>query len=193
MTKNIFLGMLLLLSSVLNAQKVEFSSFECDGTGKENGLAFKVKYPKNWSSKLPDRPYIVRKFLSDNKAVGLMIEIKKLEGGSLKKEDIDLLHTKEALYYSIGDYNFSNVDYNQKIDGIRTTKVEFNLINKRLDYEIYMKSLMYVLYYKDYQIKLHFTTQGLKKNKKMIDLKFEVANHVFKQMANSFVITSQWK
>ncbi|TXB66185.1 hypothetical protein FRY74_06325 [Vicingus serpentipes] len=171
-------------------KKGQYTKYNCKGEGSANGLNFSIKYPNTWILKDGDRPHIVKNIMG--KLEGLVIYVNKLSESDLPKEDVSEFFTLEGLKYIIGVDEFDSYDLNQEIDGIRTACVYFNTNIKRLDTEIKSKNLVYLMIYKNYLIQLHFSVTAPPPFSNFFEKKFKRYEGLFKLMANSFIINSQW-
>lgn len=171
--------------------KGNYYQYSSNGEGKSLGIKFTVKYPTTWKSTEGDRPHIPQKFMG--KYESLIIYINKINDTVFSQETVNLIYTREGLQQLLGVDSFIKYDLNQQIDGIRAATAIFYAKTKRLDFEIFTKNLAYVMIYKNYIIKLHFILSTNPSNKFLVDQQYKTYEPLFRLMANSFVLISQWE
>jgi hypothetical protein len=201
MKKLIFLSTIIFLTintfSQSNSYLKEFldgntSKFICDGTGKCLGLKFSIKYPHSWTGKEGNRPHIIQKFREWASPVMAMIIVDEYDH-ILSTSEVNQVLSQESIKLmvsDIGQYISSNSSV--KLDGIPAASMEYTAVGENDGVKAEMHFLSYMIVYKKWQVFLQFSVSDVNLTCTLSE-KFEQNRALFKMIANSFVIISQWE
>jgi len=183
----------------LDGFKARFTS---DGSGKAKGVRFHLDYPKSWSSADGNRPNIVRKFVSQNGRgfEMIMVLVKSLPlspGQKLTDKDIEdmvaELATPKELKENLPDGASFVSGGPLRLDARPGFYQKYSVKQQWLDSTISLLYVSYTLYYRTSVIQIQCQVGSEAKEEQSLKQRFERFEPLFKLVANSFVIESQWK
>lgn len=185
----------------LNNPAQEFSDnfrkrFSSEGNEKAKGLNFHIDFPESWVAKDGNRPNVVQKMVSQNgnglaNITLLVKQSPELNINSVEelKELIPLNSVEELL-----PLNSKLLDANYtKIDNAPTLWSEFIATSEYDNESMIMKCQGFYIFYKD---KLLFVTCAVGdkiENKDYVEDVYKLYKLLFKSIAISIVINSQWE
>ena len=186
-------------SEFVDGFKTRFAS---DGSGKAKGIRFHLDHPKSWSSADGNRPNIVRKFVSQN-GRGLemiMVVVKSLPLPPGQKptdkeieEMVEEVATPKELKEILPDGASFVAGGPLKLDGRPGFFQKYSLKQQRLDFTVSSLAISYTVYYQTSMIQIHCQVSSEAKDDQSLKQRFDKFEPLFKLVANSFVIESQWK
>ena len=173
--------------------------FRSTGHVKSRGLQFHVDIPKSWMASEGNRPNVIQTFKSraGSGQEMIVIEVRDLpsvDRAPLSREQADALAAgmagrdmvpREATFLSSGSV---------RIDGIPGVAHQYVLKSRQLDFDLTARTLSYTLVLDRHLLQIQFSvgTEPIIGNRDINErfLKFEL---LFKLIANSIVIESQWQ
>ena len=170
------------------------NKFSSRGEGKSQGLKINIKYPESWKSLEGEHTNVVRKFTQPEGYVMGLILINKLDAEITKSEIDEFMATEglKSLLSPSAKYISSNS--NLKIEGLRSSSIEFTDTNQRLDLTIYTHCLFYFIAYKQYLISIQFFVSGNSDETiAAVNERYERIKLLFPSMFNSIVIDNIWE
>jgi hypothetical protein len=179
--------------------KARFSS---DGSGKAKGVRLHLDYPKSWSSAEGNRPNIVRKFVSQHGRGFEMIMVIVKELPFPTKQDVTdkeieelvaELATPKALNKMLPEGASLVAGGPLKLDGRPGFYQKYSLTQQRLDLSFSTQVVSYTACYKTSMIQVYCQVSSETEDAKSLKQHFEKFEPLFRLVANSFVIDSQWK
>ena len=186
-------------SEFLDGFKARFTS---DGSGKAKGVRFHLDYPKSWSSADGNRPNIVRKFVSQNGRgfEMIMVMVKSLPlppGQKLTDKDIEKMVAEVATPKELKEMLPDGASFVSggplRLDGRPGFYQKYSLKQQRLDFTLSSLAVSYTVYYQTSMIQIQCHVGSEAKEEQGLKQRFERFEPLFKLVANSFVIESQWK
>ena len=184
---------------LLDGFKARFTS---DGSGKAKGVRFHLDYPKSWSSADGNRPNIVRKFVSQNgrgfEIITVLVKSLPLSPGQkLTDKDIEdmvaELATPKELKETLPDGASFVSGGPLRLDARPGFYQKYSLKQQRLDFTFSSIAVSYTVYYQTSIIQIQCQVSSEAKEEQSLEQRFERFEPLFKLVANSFVIQSQWK
>jgi hypothetical protein len=171
----------------------EFGTFKtkyvCDGTGKAKGLKFQLEHPKSWASLEAERPNIVRKFVSNN-GRGMdtaLVIVVRLEGNqSLTAKEVGELFSASGLRSLLPPNAMFKTGKPIRFDGLPGAMLEYTFRADRMGQEVTMDVLTFITVYRNLMVNVQFSTASG-------DGAYARLLPLFRVMANSFVLTSQYE
>lgn len=172
------------------------SRFSSKDNEKAKGVDFHLDLPQSWLSKEGNRPNIVQKFISQNGhglAMALVLVLELPEVSNISEEDIkELAQSDESKEMLPKNSQFINSGF-IKIDGLPGIYQEYKLSQMQLDTELLLHTAAYNVYYKNYMIRIECSVGSNKDQEKDTDSVFMKYKELFKLVAGSLVVQSQWK
>ncbi len=179
--------------------KTRFSS---GGSGKAKGVRFHLDHPKSWSSADGNRPNIVRKFVSQNGRgfETIMVIVKSLPFPPGQKptdkeiaEMVAEVATPKELKEMLPDGASFVAGGPLKLDGRPGFFQRYSMKQERLDFTVSSLAVSYTVYYQTSMIQIQCQVSSEGKDEQSLKQRFDKFEPLFKLVANSFVIESQWK
>lgn len=185
-------------SEFADGYKARFTS---DGSGKAKGVRLHLDYPKSWSSADGDRPNIVRKFRSQNGRGFEMITVivKPLPfppGQKLTDKEVEEMVaelTLKAIKEPLVDGARIVAGGPIRLDGRPGFFQKYSLKQQQLDLTLSSLAVSYTVYYQTSMIQIQCGVFSEAKDEQNLKQRFDKFEPLFKLVANSFVIESQWK
>jgi len=169
--------------------------FKSTGNLKAKNVDFHIDLPKSWLSKEGNRPNIVQKFVSQNGhgLVMALVLILELPGVSnISEEDIKELSQKEESKEMLPkNSQFINSGF-IKIDGLPGIFQEYKISQTQIDNEVLMHTVNYNVYYRNKMISVQCSVSSTSDDEKNTDSVFNKYKELFKLIAGSLVVQSQW-
>ena len=176
--------------------------FTSDGSGKSKGVRFHLDYPRSWSSADGNRPNIVRKLVSQNGRgfEMIMVVVKSLSlppGQKLTDKDIEEMVAEVATPKELKEMLPDGASFVSggplRLDGRPGFYQKYSLKQQRLDFTFSSIAVSYTVYYQTSIIQIQCQVSSEAKEEQSLEQRFERFEPLFKLVANSFVIQSQWK
>jgi len=186
-------------SEFVDGFKARFTS---DGSGKAKGVRFHLDYPRSWSSADGDRPNIVRNFVSQNGRgfEMIMVIVKSLPlppGQEPTDKEIEQMVAKVATPKQSKEMLPDGANFVAggplRLDGRPGLFQKYSLKQQRLDFTVSSLAVSYTVYYQTSMIQIHCQVSSKAKDEQSLKQRFDKFEPLFKLVANSFVIESQWK
>lgn len=163
---------------------------------KAKDVDFHLDLPQSWLAREGNRPNIVQKFLSQNghgSAIALVLVLELPGVNSISEEDIkDLARSEESKEMLPENSQFINSGF-IKIDGLPGIYQEYKMIQTQIEYELLMHTINYSVYYKNKMISIQCSVSAARDDEKNTDALFVKYKELFKSLAGSLVVQSQWK
>lgn len=163
---------------------------------KAKGVDFHLDLPQSWLAEEGNRPNVVQKFISQNghgSTMALVLVLELPEVNSISEEDIKELaqsgESKEMLPKNSQLISRGFI----KIDGLPGIYQEYKLRQTQIDNELLMHTINYNVYDKNKMILIQFSVGGTSDDEINTDAVFEKYKELFKLIAGSLVVQSQWK
>lgn len=173
--------------------KFRFSSKD---NPKAKGLDFHLDLPKSWLAKEANRPNIVQKFISQNGHGSAMIMILVLslpDVNNVTEEDVKEITRSDEMKDMLPE-NAQFIDGGFiKIDNLPGYDQEYKISNMGLDKEVITHTKAYNVYYKNKMISIQCSVVSPKDEERNTDSIFMKYKELFKLVAGSLVVQSQWK
>lgn len=185
-------------SEFLEGFKARYTS---DGSEKAKGVKFHLDYPKSWSSAEADRPNIVRKFVSQNGSgfEMIMVMVKSLPfppGQKPSDKELEAMVAEVSTATELKQMLPNGATFVAggpiRIDSRPGFFQEFSLKQQRLDMTFASHAVIYTAYYKTWMIQLHCQVGRDASLEHGLQEHFDKFEPLFKLVASSLVIDSQW-
>jgi hypothetical protein len=164
---------------------------------KANGVDLTISLPISWKMVEGERPHVLHKFISDfgfgSEIVLLLIFDEKIPNlDKLSKEDLDAIYTEENFKKSIPSGARFISFTKSKIDNITTGIVELEMEFSENEFPMKQRVIQHSFFCDGKTILIQFSVNSTEINE---DLTVKLANwqNLFKLIANSVVVNSQWK
>ncbi|HSP87047.1 MAG TPA: hypothetical protein VLN45_02855 [Ignavibacteriaceae bacterium] len=169
--------------------------FSSKGNEKAKGVDFHFDLPQSFLAKDANRPNIIQKFVSQNGhglAMIMTLVLMLPEVSNVSDEDIkELAQGDEIKDMLPKGSQFINGGF-IKIDNLPGLYQEYKLPQVLLDNELLMHTINYTVYYKDKMISIQCSVGSNKEDEKNTDSVFMKYKELFKLIAGSLVVQSQW-
>ncbi|MCC7093427.1 MAG: hypothetical protein IT277_04480 [Ignavibacteriaceae bacterium] len=163
---------------------------------KAKGVDFHLDLPQSWLAKEGNRPNIVQKFVSQNghgSTMALVLVLELPEVNSISEEDIkELAQSEESKEMLPKNSQFLNSGF-IKIDGLPGIYQEYKIRQTQIDNELLMHTINYNVYYKNKMISIQCSVGAASDDENKTDAVFVKYKELFKSIAGSLVVQSQWK
>jgi hypothetical protein len=186
-------------SELLDGFKARYTS---DGSGKSKGVRFHLDCPRSWSSSDGNRPNIVRKFVSQNgrgsEVISVMVKTLPLPPEQkLTDKDIEEMVAEVASQKELKERLPDGASFVSggplRLDGRPGFYQKYSIKRQQLDFTVSAIVVSYTVYYQTSMIQITCSVISEAKEEKILIQRFERFEPLFKLVANSFVIESQWK
>jgi hypothetical protein len=185
-------------SEFADGYKARFTS---DGSGKAKGVRFHLDYPKSWSSADGDRPNIVRKFRSQNGRGFEMITVSVMPlfppGQKLTDKEVEEMFAEFATPKGLKEMLPDGASFVAggpiRLDGRPGIFQKYYHKWQQLDLTLSSRTVTYTGYYQTSMIQIQCMVTSEAKDEQNQKQRFDKLEPLFKLVANSFVIESQWK
>ncbi len=170
---------------------------------KAKATDWQMKIPKSWKAVEAERPNIIQKFISENGngySYALMMT-KNFDLGlaeNYTKEEIEIIikeYIKTDDFLKIitdeGSEIFSKKDC--KIDGIDGVMLDVGFLRQKLDQHLYTRALIFSFIHKNMLYMILFKNDGDAESKSSVDEYAMKYKNLYLKMANSIVVSSQYK
>lgn len=184
----------------LNNPILEFTDgfkfrFSSKGNEKAKGINFHLYLPQSWLAKEGKRPNIVQKFVSQNGHGLAMIMVLVLtipDVDNVTEAEIkELAQSEEIKDMLPKGSQFINGGF-IKIDNLPGIYQEYKFLQTQIDNEVLMHTINYNVYYKNKMISIQGSVGSTKNDENNTDSVFLKYKELFKLIAGSLVVQSQW-
>ena len=161
-----------------------------------------MDYPKSWSSANGNRPNVVRKFVSQNGRGFeiILVTIKPLplpSGQKPTEKDTEQMvagiATNEGLKEMLPAGAIFLSGGQLRLDGKPGFFQKYSLRQQQLDIALSTLTVSYTIYYQTAMIQIQCQTGGEAEDEMILKERFKKFETLFRLVANSLVIESQWK
>lgn len=163
---------------------------------KAKGVDFHLDLPQSWLAKEGNRPNIVQKFVSQNGhglAIALILVLELPEVNNISEEDVkELARSEESKEMLPKNSQFINSGF-IKIDDLPGIYQEYKIRQTQIDNEVLMHTINYNVYYKNKMISIQCSVGSTSEDENNTDAVFLKYKELFKSIAGSLVVQSQWK
>lgn len=180
-----------------------FTTYSTLNHPKAKGTDWQMKIPKSWKAVEAERPNIIQKFISENGngyCYALMMT-KNFDLGleeNYTKEEIDII-LKE--YLKTDDFSKIIIEEGSeiftkkecKIDGIDAVMADIGIQRQKLDQNMYTRALIFAFIHKNMLYMILFKNDGDAASKTSVDEYATKYKNLYLKMANSIVVSSQYK
>ncbi len=185
-------GILILLHSTLFSQ--EWSKFNCNGSGKCQGVEFSIKYPSNWKSTGGEHPNIIRNFGIEERRgyIKMVVYLDKFNETPTQSE-VNGLFSKDHIssYFKVNKY----IEFNNEatIEGEKCIIATVQVEDKMYDQVVRSIVKTNMLIWKNYLFQVNFFIFSNDQSFKTMNEMYSDYNSIFREVMNSLVIISKWK
>lgn len=162
---------------------------------KAKNIDFQIDLPISWAASEGNRPNIIQKFRSMNNFGKSMAQIMAIDlepGASYSKKEVKALSKRSAAIELLpNNAKYITSEY-VEIDGLPTVMCEYTIQHKSAVNNLYLHVVNYSIYYSNKLILLQFSSASTIDKRKDADFLFKKNNLLYKLIANSLVVTSQW-
>jgi hypothetical protein len=188
----IIIGILWMLNAALFSQ--EWSTFNCDGSGKCQGVKFSIKYPINWQKSGGTNSSIVQNFGHAERRgyVKMVVYLDRFDEIPTPS-DVDELYSKDHLlkYYSTDKL----IEFNDQatIQGEKCVTATIQVEDKMYDQVVRSIVKTNMLIWKDSLFQINFFIFSNDQSYETMTAMYNDYNEVFKEIVVSLVILSKWE
>lgn len=188
----IAVGIFCLLNSTLFSH--EWYKFNCDGSGKCQGIKFSIKYPSNWHRTDGDHPNIVQNFGHEEKRgyVKMVVYLNKFDE-TPTQADINNIYSKDYLLKYFKVNKFIEFNNQAKIEDERWVYATIQVEDQMYDQIVRSIVKTNVLIWKDYLFQVNFFIFSNDQSFETMIEMYNDYNSAFREMMVSLVIQSKWK
>jgi len=169
--------------------------YSSEDNAKAKGVNFHLDLPHSWLAKEGNRPNIVQKFVSQNGhglAMMLVLVLTIPDVNSVTEAEIkELAQSEEIKDMLPKGSQFINGGF-VKIDNLPGVYQEYKFLQTQIDNEVLMHTINYNVYYKNKMISIQGSVGSSKDDEKNTDSIFLKYKELFKSIAGSLVVKSQW-
>lgn len=173
-------------------------TFRTENHSKAKGIDFQIEYPMSWTAKEGVRPNIIQNIKSDNgfgnNSIMLMVkDIPLFKGRKLTSREKALMFAPSNVKNLVPDGAIFISAKPIVLDAQKGAMLVYDLTGERVDVKMRVRNVEFVTTYGDKMIMVNcmigITDESLAK----LDEKYKRLEPLFKSVANSFVIQSQYK
>ena len=173
------------------------STFRTKGHSKAKGVDFQIEYPRSWSSKEGKRPNVVKVFTSQNgrglETILLMVKDIPLPSGyKITEQELDSVFSTQGLKEMIPKGASFISAQPIVLDGNKGGMMVFDQTLQRLDVALPLRGLFFITIYANKMIFIQCMVTSKTENRSDLKQQFRRLEPLFRLVANSFVIQSQY-
>jgi hypothetical protein len=174
------------------------NTFRSKGHSKAKGVDFQIDYPKSWRVKEGKRPNIIKLFTSKNGhgLVSVILSVKNIPlplGYELTDQEVDEIFSPQGLRETVPDGASFISAQPIILDNQKGGMVIFDQTLQRVDKKISFRSLQFLTIYRNKMIAIQCMVTTKTSNNSDLNKQFSRLEPLFRLMANSFVIQSQYQ
>lgn len=173
------------------------STYRTKGHAKAKGIDFQIQYPKSWRAKEGQRPNVIQLITSENgrgfNSIVLMVkDIPLPPGYRIPEQEMNDLFSPQSLKEMIPDGATFVTSKAVVLDHQKGGLIVFDQTQQRVDTKISMRILQFVTVYRNKMIFVQCMTATPDSGHTELNDRFRKMEPLFKLVANSFVIQSQY-
>jgi hypothetical protein len=173
-------------------------TFRTKDHSKAKGVDFQISYPMSWTAQEGIRPNIIQKMQSDNGfgAGGITLMVKDIplfEGRKLTSKEKALMFAPNNIKNLVADDVVFVSAKPVVLDAQKGAMLVFDQVLERVDNKMKIRTVQFVTSYEDKIIMINCTISVNEESFAKLDEKHKRLEPLFKSVANSFVIQSQYK
>jgi hypothetical protein len=173
------------------------STFRTKGHSKAKGVNFQIEYPRSWSSKEGKRPNVIKVFTSQNgrgqETILLMVKDIPLPSGyKITEQELDSLFSPQGLKEMIPKGASFISAQPIVLDGKKGGMMVFDQTLQRLDVILALRGRFFITIHANKMIFIQCMVISKIGNQAGLNQQFRRLEPLFRLVANSFVIQSQY-
>jgi hypothetical protein len=173
------------------------NTFRTKGQRKAKGVDFQIEYPKSWSSKEGKRPNVIKVFTSRNGrgAETILLMVKDIPLPSdyeITEQELDSIFSTQGLREMIPKGASFISAQPVTLDGKKGGMMVFDQTRQRLDVMLHFRGLFFITMYANKMIFIQCMVASGIENQADLEQQFKRLEPLFRLVANSFVIQSQY-
>lgn len=171
--------------------------FSSNGHPKSKGVDFQITFPMSWDAKEGKRPNVISLIDSENgrgleSLVLTVIELPIPERKLTPREERELF--TPSLMKEFLPSNATVISSTpMKIDGLLSRAIVYDIEQIQLDFKLKMRGVLFTTLYKNKLINLQFFVTALPKEERTLNLQFKKYEPLFRLIANSLIVQSQYQ
>jgi hypothetical protein len=173
------------------------NTYRTKGHPKAKGVDFQIDYPRSWRAKEGRRPNVIQLMTSKNGRglESIILMVKKLplpSGYKITDQELDELFSQQGLREMLP--KGANFISTQPIimDNHKGGMMVFDQSLQRIDQKIFFRSLHFITLYEKKMIFIQCMVGSQKADQRELTKRFRRLEPLFKLVANSFIIQSQY-
>ncbi len=164
---------------------------------KAKGVDFQIQYPKSWLAKEGVRPNVIQLITSENgrgsEAVVLIVkEIPLPPNYKVTQAELDDLFSVQGMKEMIPQGSTVLGAQPITLDRQKGAMIKFDTSTQRVDVMIFTRNLHFVTLYGNKMIFIQCMSHSMSPDKQALQARFDKFEPLFKLIANSFVLQSQY-
>lgn len=173
-------------------------TFRTENHSKAKGVDFQIEYPMSWTAKEGIRPNIIQNIKSDNgfgnNSIMLMIkDIPLLKGRKMTSREKALMFAPSNVKNLVPDGAIFISAKPIVLDAQKGAMLVYDLTGERVDVKMRVRNVELVTTYGDKMIMVNCMIGVTDESIAKLDEEYKRLEPLFKSVANSFVIQSQYK
>ena len=173
-------------------------TFRTENHPKSKGIDFQIEYPMSWTTKEGIRPSIIQNIKSDNGfgASSIMLMVKDIplfNGRKLTNKEKTLMFAPSEVKNLVPDGATFISAKPIVLDAQKGAMLVYDEIVERVDLKMRVRSVQFLTIYDDKMIIINCLTGNVGEPLTKLNERYKKLEPLFKYVANSFVIQSQYK
>ncbi len=173
-------------------------TFRTANHSKAKGVDFQIEYPMSWTPKEAVRPNIIQTIKSENgigsNMVMLMVQdLPPFNGRKLTAKEKSSIFTTSLIKTIVPDDAVLLSSKPIVLDGHKGGMLVYDMTTERVDLKIKIRTVQFVTIYEDKMIMVNCSIGVSEQEIGKLDERYKRLEPLFKLIANSFVIQSQYK
>jgi hypothetical protein len=173
-------------------------TYRTKGHPKAKGIDFQIQYPKSWRAKEGKRPNVIQLIISENGRGldGIVLMVRDLPlppGYSMTEQDLNDLFSQRSLKEMVPNGASLVTAKTVVLDNHKGGMIVFDQTHQRIDVKVSVRSVQFITVYGNKMIFVQFMTRPPPGGSHLdLNDRFRKVELLFKLVANSFVIQSQY-
>lgn len=173
-------------------------TFRTGNHTKAKGIDFQIEYPMSWKAKEGVRPNIIQKITSDNGSgtTSIMLIVKDIplfNGRKLTNKEKALMFTSDVVKSFVPDGATFISAKPIVLDAQKGAMLVYDEVVERVDLKMRVRNVQFITTYGDKMIIINCLMGSVNETSAKLNERYKRLEPIFKLVANSFVIQSQYK
>lgn len=173
-------------------------TFRTENHLKAKGVDFQIEYPMSWTAKEGVRPNIIQKITSDDgsgtSSIMLMVkDIPLFKGRKLTNKEKALMFAPDVIKSFVPDGATFISAKPIVLDAQKGAMLVYDEVLERVDLKMRVRNVQFITTYGDKMIIINCLMGGVGETSAKLNERYKRLEPLFRLVANSFVIQSQYK